>query len=278
MQASSTVGIIIFLFTGLFTYKAFTNKEYLEANIFDIDKILIDREFGRIISSGFLHANWIHFGFNMGTMLSFSYFLELSMGATNFLIIYFLSLIGGSLLSLYIHRNHSDYRAYGASGSVCGILLASVVLFPEAEFMIPFSDASIPRWILAVAFVLVSIFGIKTSWGNIGHDAHLGGGLCGIFLTLIIQPSILKTNWWIVLLLVVPSVAFLILMVKKPEIMMIDKYWGIDFKAREEEHKVKKSQLNKIQLDYLLDKIKREGLGSLSAKERAALEKLKDEL
>jgi membrane associated rhomboid family serine protease len=278
MQASSTLGVIILLFTGIFTYKAFTDKAYLEDNIFDIDKILIDREFGRIISSGFLHANWFHFGFNMGTMLTFSYLLEKSMGATNFLLIYFLSLIGGSLLSLYIHRNHSDYRAYGASGAVCGLLLASVVLFPEAVFSIPFSDASIPRWILAVAFVLASIFGIKTSWGNIGHDAHLGGGLCGVFLTLIIQPSILKTNWWIVLLIVIPSIAFLILMVKKPEIMMIDKYWGVDFKQKKEERKLKKSQSNNLRLDYLLDKIKREGLGCLSQKERDALERLKDEL
>lgn len=278
MADSSIVGTLLFLLTGLFTYKAFTDKEYLEENIFDVDKILIDKEYRRILTSGFLHANWLHFGFNMGTMLSFSYFLEASMGATNFLLIYFVSLIGGSLLSLYIHRNHADYRAYGASGAVCGLVLASVVLFPEARFDIPFSDASIPRWILAVAFVLVSIFGIKTSWGNIGHDAHLGGGLCGVFLTIIMQPSILATNWWVVLLIVVPSFAFLILMVKKPEIMMIDNYWGVDFKARKEEHKVKKFQLNKIQLDYLLDKIKREGLDSLSAKERAALEKLKDEL
>lgn len=278
MADSSIVGTLIFLLTGLFTYKAFTDKAYLEENIFDVDKILIDREFRRILTSGFLHANWYHFGFNMGTMLSFSYFLEASMGATNFLLIYFVSMIGGSLLSLYVHRNHADYRAYGASGAVSGLVLASVVLFPEASFSIPFSDMSIPRWILAVAFVLVSIFGIKTSWGNIGHDAHLGGGLCGVFLTLIIQPSILETNWWIVLLIVIPSVAFLILMIKKPEIMMIDKYWGVDFKEKKKEYKVKKFQTDSLRLDYLLDKIKREGLDSLSKKERAALEKLKDEL
>ncbi|MFT4758554.1 MAG: hypothetical protein ACI9LN_000513 [Saprospiraceae bacterium] len=102
--------------------------------------------------------------------------------------------------------------------------------------------------------------------------------MCGVFLTLIIQPSILKTNWWIVLLIVIPSIAFLILMVKKPEIMMIDKYWGVDFKQKKEERKLKKSQSNNLRLDYLLDKIKREGLGCLSQKERDALERLKDEL
>jgi membrane associated rhomboid family serine protease len=278
MANSDLVGTLIFLLTGLFTYKGFTDKQYLEENLFHVDKILIDKEYRRIFTSGFLHANWIHFGFNMGTLLAFSYFMQSTLGATNFLLIYFVSLLGGDLLALYIHRNHGDYRALGASGAVCGVLLASVVLFPEARFNIPFSDASIPRWILAIAFVLLSIFGIKKSWGNIGHDAHLGGGLCGVFLTMAMQPSILKTNWWIILLIVVPSVAFLILMVKKPEIMMIDNYWGIDFAERKQEHKVKKSQINRIRLDYLLEKIKREGLDSLSKKERAALEKLKDEL
>lgn len=272
------IGTLIFLLTGLFTYKAFTDKAYLEENIFDVDKILVDKEYRRILTSGFLHANWIHFGFNMGTLLAFSFFIESSLGAINFLLIYFFSLIGGSLLSLYIHRNHSDYRALGASGAVCGILLASVVLFPESSFNIPFSDAWIPRWILAVAFVLLSIFGIKKSWGNIGHDAHLGGGLCGVFLTIAMQPSILQTNWWIILLIVVPSVAFLILMIKKPEIMMIENYWGVDLKQKREEHRVKKSQMNALTLDYLLDKIKREGLESLTKKEREKLEKLKDEL
>jgi len=278
MADSSIVGTLIFLLTGLFTYKAFTDKQYLEENIFDVDKILVDKEYRRLLTSGFLHADWIHFGFNMGALLAFSFLLESSLGAINFLLIYFISLLGGSLLSLYIHRNHADYRALGASGAVCGVLLASVVLFPEAQFPIPFSDVSIPRWILAILFVLISIFGIKTSWGNIGHDAHLGGGLCGIFLTIAMQPEILKTNWWIILLIVVPSVVFLILMIKKPEIMMIDGYWGMDVKAKKEEYPIKKSQINALTLDYLLDKIKREGLDSLSQTELEKLEKLKDEL
>ena len=278
MADSSIVGTLLFLLTGLFTYKAFMDKTYLEENIFDVDKILVDQEYRRILTSGFLHANWIHFGFNMGTLLAFSFFMESTLGPINFLLIYFVSLLGGSLLSLYIHRNHADYQAYGASGAVCGILLASVVLFPEARFPIPFSDASIPRWILSVAFVILSIFGIKKSWGNIGHDAHLGGGLCGVLLTIALQPSILQTNWWIILLILVPTISFLILIVKKPETMMIKNYWGVDFKQKRKEHAVKKTQINSLKLDYLLDKIKREGLDSLSKTERAALDKLKDEL
>lgn len=278
MADANLVGTLIFLFTGLFTYKAFTDKAYLDRYIFDVDKILVDREFDRALSSGFLHANWIHFAFNMGTLLAFSWMMERTFGMANFLIIYFVALLGGNLLALYIHRNHADYRALGASGAVCGVVLASVVLFPDATIDIPFSDKSIPQWILAIAFVLISIFGIKTSLGNIGHDAHLGGGLCGVFLTIVMQPSVLKTNWWIVLLIVIPSIAFLILMVKKPEIMMIEKYWGVDLKARKADRQARKTEKKLLTLDYLLDKIKREGLESLSRKERDALDKLKDEL
>ena len=45
--------------------------------------------------------------------------------------VYFGSLIGGNLLALFIHRNHSDYSAIGASGAVSGIIFANIVLFPE---------------------------------------------------------------------------------------------------------------------------------------------------
>lgn len=282
MIDAGLIGTLLFLLNGLFTYKAFTDKAYMDRYIFDIDKILIDKQYDRLLTSGFLHLNWFHFAFNMGALLAFSFSLERHLGIANFLIIYFVSLLGGNLLSLYIHRNHGDYRALGASGAICGVILASVILFPEHSIGIPFSEASMPSWVFALLFVGISIIGIKKSLGNIGHDAHLGGALCGVLMTIALHPKILANNWWIVLIIIVPTAAFLILMIKKPQIMMIEDDWGIDLRQNINDIRHQKSQSTKEKttytMDYLLDKIKREGLESLTKKERQTLDELKDKL
>ena len=97
-------GTLILIFTGLVTYLGLTRPKYQDEYKFDVDKILIDKEYYRLISSGFVHANWIHFAFNMGALISFSFSLELVFGIQNFALIYFLAMLGGNLFSLIIHR------------------------------------------------------------------------------------------------------------------------------------------------------------------------------
>jgi hypothetical protein len=52
---------------------------------------------------------------------------------------------------------------------------------------------------------------MKKSIGNIGHDAHFGGALAGYFLTILIVPSLIETQLWIVTLLLVPLLLLFIL-------------------------------------------------------------------
>ena len=272
----SVIGTIILLITGLVTYKGFSDEDYKERYLFNVDKILIDRQFDRLLSAGFLHGSWFHFVLNMGALLAFSLSVEYLMGIPKYLIIYFGSLIGGNLLALYIHRNHGDYNALGASGAVSGILLSSIILFPTEKIDLVIFELKITAWILALLFIAISIFGAKKQKDNIGHDAHLGGAAIGVILTILLQPSILKTNWWIVLLILIPVVSFLILIVKKPEVMMIDHYWGFDKKEKPTKGQVRRNK--EMSLNELLDKIRKSGMDSLSSKEKALLERLKDDL
>ena len=57
MEMQSFVGSIILIFTGLVTYNGFLKKEYFEKHLFEVDKVLIDKEYSRLITSGFLHLN-----------------------------------------------------------------------------------------------------------------------------------------------------------------------------------------------------------------------------
>ncbi len=286
MDHHSTIGTLLLIFTGLTTYKGFMDRAYFEKYVFHVDKILIRKEYGRLLSSGFLHANWLHFGFNMIALIGFSLSIEMMFGWWKYLLIYFASLIGGNLLALYIHRNHGDYRAVGASGAISGIVMASIVLFPEGKIGFIILPVELSSWVFALLFVVISIFGIKSQSDNIGHEAHLGGAIVGVLMTILLQPSIAVDNWWIVALILVPTTAFLLMIVRNPAVLMIHHYWGEAFRRKPpakkrkttKSTKTKKANTNKeITLDHLLDKIRRSGMDSLSAKERAWLDRYKDD-
>jgi membrane associated rhomboid family serine protease len=114
----------------LLPLKGFTNQLFFDAYKFEVDKILINKDYKRLITAGFLHSGWSHLILNMLTLLLFSESIERYLGESLFLIIYLASLVGSCLFALFIHRNHGDYSAVGASGAVSGIVFASIALFP----------------------------------------------------------------------------------------------------------------------------------------------------
>jgi membrane associated rhomboid family serine protease len=270
MEYQSTIGTLILIFTGLTTYKGLMDDYYQEKYLFYVDGILMRKEYYRLWTSGFLHSGWLHFGFNMLALIGFSFSLEMEMGWWKFILIYASSLLGGSLLSLYIHRLHGDYRALGASGAISGIVLSSIILYPEGQISLVLLPLEMPSWLFAIFFVLISIFGIKSQEGLIGHDAHLGGALTGVLVTLLLKPSAIITQWWIILLVVLPTLAFLILIVRKPEVMMINNYWWVERSSLRSP--LRKQEEPEETLDYLLDKIRKKGLDSLTKKERDRLD------
>ena len=131
------------------SYLGFQRPFFTERYIFVPVRILRDKQYHRLLSSAFLHGGWLHLGLNMFSLYLFGENIEVIFGALSFLTIYFLSILGGSLLSLYLHRHH-DYRALGASGGVCGIIFSSIFLLPGGGiYIIPF-PFPIPAWLYAI--------------------------------------------------------------------------------------------------------------------------------
>ncbi|PTM12261.1 MAG: rhomboid family intramembrane serine protease [Bacteroidetes bacterium] len=275
---NSIVGLVLLFLTAAATYQGFRHSAYQARYDFYVDGILVERQYDRLLSSGFLHVGWLHFGFNMATLLSFSFSLELLLGPWRLLLLYFTSMLGGSILSLYIHRHHGDYRAVGASGAISGVVFATIVLFPDSEIGILLLPFSIKGWIFALLFLLVSIFGIKNKMDHIGHEAHLGGAITGVLVAVALQPGILQQNWWVVLAILVPVTLFLLLIVRNPAVLMIDNYWGETIKSATTIGRKPTVPQKKVseqeELNQLLDKIKTSGLASLSPRERQRLEAL----
>ncbi len=281
MSDTGVIGTLLLIFTGLTTYKGFSDYKFFEENLFEVDSILVHKEYKRVLSSGFLHTSWLHFGFNMIALMSFSWSVETLFGYWKLLFIYFASLIGGNLLALFIHRNHGDYRAVGASGAISGVIFSSILLFPEAPIKFILIPIEFKGWFLGLVFILVSIFGIKNKRSNIGHEAHLGGALTGAVVTMFLVPFG-TIPWWLVVLLIGPTLAFLLIIIYNPSVLIIDGYWG---KGRRQS--VRKTRRppktpafvsKQEELDMLLDKIRLKGMDSLTVEERNRLEALTNEL
>ncbi|MCC6372735.1 MAG: rhomboid family intramembrane serine protease, partial [Bacteroidia bacterium] len=223
----------------------------------------------------FLHVNWPHFILNMVSLYGFGIFLIEVLGPVYFILTYLLSLIGGSLLSLLVHRQHGDYSAAGASGAISGIVLAVIAIFPQMEIQLFFAPFGIPGWVYALFYIGISIYGIRAARGNIGHDAHLGGALTGIIVACIFYPEALTTNYLTIALITLPIIVFIFLLLKNANLLVLPRksqakviYMDIDDKYNEERANRQK------ELDRLLDKIGQYGIDSLSEKEKQKLKEL----
>jgi membrane associated rhomboid family serine protease len=53
------------------------------------------------------------------------------LGSLSFVIVYFGSLVCGSLLTILFHKDDYNYRAVGASGAVTGVLYSAILLQPD---------------------------------------------------------------------------------------------------------------------------------------------------
>ena len=275
MNNTTVTGLILIISNIAFSYKGFTNLTFFDNYKFEVDKILINKDYKRLITSGFLHVGYIHLIFNMISLYAFSSIIENLVGGLMFFIIYLVSLIGGNLLSLFVHKNNGDYNAVGASGAVCGVIFASIALFPGLGigfFGMPFS---IPGWLYGIVYVLYSIYGIKSKKDNIGHEAHLGGALIGMAVALLIVPSAFIENSLTIVIITVPAVIFIYLIITRPNILLIEdffistpnKYYSIDQKYNEEK------SIKQKEIDKILDKIGKKGMNSLSKQETEKLKK-----
>lgn len=273
-ESIGLIGTVLILMNVIVSYKGFNNSAFFEAYHFEVDAILKRKDYIRLVSSGFLHVSWLHLIVNMISLWCFSDVLEKGLGEINFVLVYFGSLIGGNLLALFVHRNHGDYSAAGASGAISGVVFASIAITPGLEIGLLGIPYYFPAWIYGLLYVLYSIYGIKSQRDAIGHEAHLGGGIASLLLAMAMQPASIMMNVLPIACILIPSILFIVMMVYKPNWMLVNSPFKTSQQAYTIEDKYNaKRRANELELDGLLDKIHKRGLNSLSAKEK---ERLKD--
>jgi len=202
--------LFIIIVNVITSMKGFKDYSFINSYKFQINRILAGEKI-RMLTSGFLHVDWTHLGFNMYALYLFGAIVTNGMGTLSFVIIYLGGLLTGSLYSLLFHKKEPYYSAVGASGAVSGILFSGIILAPNKLYnfiFFPFVD--IPGYILGVGYLLYSIYGMKKQLGNVGHAAHLGGAMGGFVLTLILKPEVFVTHTFVVALLAIPIILLLL--------------------------------------------------------------------
>jgi membrane associated rhomboid family serine protease len=131
-------------------------------------------EWYRLVTSGFLHANLIHIGFNMLLLFMLGRLLEPSLGTPRFVVLYFASLLAGSFGALIMDPNA---LTVGASGAVFGLFGAGFLLARERGMNSLASELG-----FLIVINLVFSFTVR----GISAGGHLGGLIGGALCALVI--------------------------------------------------------------------------------------------
>lgn len=146
----------------------------------------------QLITSGFLHADFLHLFFNMFTFYIFGPYLEQILGTPVFTGMYFTALVVSSLPSLIKHKDDPSFASLGASGAVEAVIFSFILFYPWQPLYIMFIPIGIPALIFGILFLAYSIYESRRNRGIINHDAHIAGAVSGIVFTIAFRPEALQ--------------------------------------------------------------------------------------
>jgi len=194
----------------------------------------------------FLHGGFWHLAFNMFALWMFGCEVEVTMGTQRFYYYYFITGIGAGFCVALVGKLAGEHSiTLGASGAIFGILMAYGILFAEKTitlllfFILPVRMKAKTMVIFFGVFEFLA--GVGNALGHISHLAHLSGLLLGYLFFLIQWPE----------------------MVPRFSPFRDIKMWWLGRRVRKinpEDH-----------VDEILEKISRQGIGSLSRREREIL-------
>ena len=191
-----SIHYIIIILIVITSMAGFSRSDVLDKYMFNAYRIVRKREYVRLVSHGFLHADWSHLLVNIFVMWSFgtvliryfNYFFE-GKGNFLFIVLFFSSLIISSLYSLGKEKDNPYYNSLGASGAVSAILFASIFFDPWGKIYL-FAFIPIPGIIFGVLYVAYERYSMAQKGDSIAHDAHFYGAVYGFLFSMIFNPKL----------------------------------------------------------------------------------------
>jgi membrane associated rhomboid family serine protease len=189
------ITIILVAATVLVSWLAFNDRKLLDRLILWPPAIDRRKQYDRLLTHGFIHADFQHLLFNMITLFFFGRAIEPlfveRIGAPGFLGFYLSAIVVAILPSYMQHVHDARYRSLGASGAVSAVMFSFILFSPWSKiYFFPF-PFGIPAVLYAVFYVGYSVWMDRRGGDNINHSAHLVGGAYGVAFTLLAMPDAL---------------------------------------------------------------------------------------
>lgn len=187
---NTPVASLIFIFTLVTSIYAFNDPGLHGKFMLHPYSVYRKQNIYTLITSGLVHANWMHLIFNLFTFYAFAFTLEATIGSVRFGILYFVALILSDIPSVIKHKDDFHYHSLGASGAISAVLFSYILFYPLNTLII--FPLPIPIWsaLFGILYLVYSYYMSKNSRDNINHDAHLFGAITGIIITILLVPGI----------------------------------------------------------------------------------------
>ena len=157
-------------------------SDHFETGGLNYQYIHNNKEYIRLLTYMFLHANLPHFINNMVALYLFGSRLEPRVGSLRTAIIYFGSGLASGLVSVYVsHLINPDVIRFaaGASGAIFGVMCAT--LFTNFS-----SKTDSNKTTVIVSIALIVVYALISNGANVDILGHLGGGIAGGILVFIL--------------------------------------------------------------------------------------------
>ncbi|MEM7764154.1 MAG: rhomboid family intramembrane serine protease [Pseudomonadota bacterium] len=155
------------------------------------------KQWYRFLSSGLIHADFLHLAINMFVLWSFGTALESfyypaalqPFALHKFMFLYVGGIAVASIPAYLRYRNNPHYAALGASGGVSAVVFAVIVFDPWQNLYL-YGVLPIPQILGGAAYLYYSWYMDKRGTDNIGHMAHFTGALWGFVFTIVMNPAL----------------------------------------------------------------------------------------
>ena len=192
---------VIIVITVLISLRAFSDDALMSRFIFNPPRV--ERgEWHRLFTYGLVHADFAHLIFNMFTFYLFGTEVERvckmalgeTVGAITFVALYSTAILVSIIPTYRKHKNNTMYYGLGASGAVCAVIFAYVLVNPMNFMGILFIPIMLPAFLFGIVFLLISLSLDKQQAGGINHSAHIWGGVYGILFMTVIFWAFIDVN------------------------------------------------------------------------------------
>lgn len=182
--------------TVLLSVVCFGNRQLFERLSLRPYRVVEAREWYRLVTHGFVHADGMHLFVNMFTFWSFGQYIEsafgfLGFGAWAFPVLYFGGMIAASIHDVVRHRRDAWYSSIGASGAVSAVLFCAIFFAPWEKILL-FAAVPIPGILFGALYLVYCQYMARRGGDNINHNAHFYGAVFGFLFPILLDPHLFR--------------------------------------------------------------------------------------